>query len=103
MSISKENLEIKNRILEFEKKIEDMHLAFQKYCKGIEARMPDWERLQQDLLLFSRRKVYDLVLAKQLDRVLYMFQNRKTIWLRSVDQFHSTVRNRKEGPSSTSS
>ena len=28
MSISKENLEIKRRILELEQKIEDMHLAF---------------------------------------------------------------------------
>ena len=90
MSISKENLEIKNRILEFERKIEEMHLAFQKYTKGIEARMPDWERLQQELLQFSKRKIYDLVLSKQLDRVLYKFQNRKSIWLRSVDEFHHT-------------
>jgi hypothetical protein len=64
-----------------------MHLGFQKYTKGIEARMPDWERFQQDLLQFSKRKIYDLVLSKQLERVLYKFQNRKIIWLRSIDEF----------------
>jgi len=86
MSISKENLEIKNKILEFEQKIEEMHLAFQKYSKGIEAKKPDWERLQQELLQFSRRKIYDFVLSKQMDRVLFKFQNRKLIWLRWVEE-----------------
>jgi hypothetical protein len=98
MSISKENLEIRNKILEFEHKIEEMHLGFQKYCKGIEARTPDWERLQQELLQFSKRKVYDLVLSKQLDRVLYKFQNRKSIWLRWVDELHHTAKNKDKGP-----
>jgi hypothetical protein len=94
MSISKENLEIRNKILEFERKIEEMHLAFQKYTKGIEARMPDWERFQQELLQFSKRKIYDLVLSKQLDRVLYKFQNRKSIWLRLVDEFQHARKNK---------
>ena len=94
MSISKENLEIRNKILEFERKIEEMHLGFQKYTKGIEARMPDWERFQQELLQFSKRKIYDLVLSKQLDRVLYKFQNRKSIWLRSVDEFQHARKNK---------
>jgi len=86
MSISKENIEIKNKIFEFEQKIEEMHLGFQKYSKGIEAKKPDWERLQQELLQFSKRKIYDFVLSKQMDRVLYKFQNRKVIWLRWVEE-----------------
>lgn len=94
MSISKENLEIKNKILEFDRKIEEMHLGFQKYTKGIEAKMPDWERFQQDLLQFSKRKIYDLVLSKQLERVLYKFQNRKSIWLRSVEEFQHARKNK---------
>lgn len=101
MSISKENLEIKNKILEFERKIEEMHLGFQKYTKGIESRMPDWERFQQDLLQFSKRKIYDLVLSKQLDRVLYKFQNRKSIWLRSVDDFQHARKNKEPLPVGT--
>ncbi len=101
MSISKENLEIKSKILEFEQKIEGMHLEFQKYCNGIEARMPDWGRLQQDLLQFSKRKIFDLVLSKQLDRVLYKFQNRKSIWLRGVDEYQHTLKNKGEDRSSS--
>ena len=98
MSISKENLEIKNKILEFERKIEEMHLGFQKYTKGIESRMPDWERLQQELLHFSKRKIYDLVLSKQLDRVLYKFQNRKGIWLRSIADFQHSGKSKEKDP-----
>jgi hypothetical protein len=71
-----------------------MHLGFQKYTKGIEARMPDWERFQQDLLQFSKRKIYDIVLSKQLERVLYKFQNRKSIWLRAVDEFQHANKNK---------
>ncbi len=101
MSISKENLEIKNRLLDFEQKIEQMHLSFQKYSKGIETKMPDWERLQQDLLQFSRRKIYDFVLSKQLDKVLYKFQNRKSIWLRWIDDSQRSARNQGNNPLAT--
>jgi hypothetical protein len=98
MSISKENVEIKNKILDFEKRIEDMHLNIQKYCQGIEPKLPDWAQLQQDLLLFSKRRIYDLVLSRQLDRVLYKFQNRKSIWIRWVEEFQHAGRDKPEGP-----
>jgi hypothetical protein len=92
MSISKENLEIKNKIFDLEKRIENMHLDFQKYCQGTETRMPGWEQLQTELLQFSKRKIFDMVLAKQLERVLYKFQSRKTIWLKWVEQFQKAGR-----------
>ena len=102
MSISKEILEIKNKIFGLEQRIEDMHLEFQKYCKGLDTRMPDWEQLQRDLLQFSKRKIYDIVLSKQMDRVLYKFQNRKSIWLRWVEEFQHTARSSAEHAPTTS-
>ena len=90
MLISEENLKARNSILDFEKRIDEMHLGFQKYLKRLETRMPDWERLEKDLISFSRKRVYDLELSKQLDRVLYKFQNRKSIWLKWVEEFHRT-------------
>ena len=86
--ISEENQKARNRILGFEKMIEEMHLDFQKYQRGLETKRPDWERLEKDLLLFSRKRVYDLELSKQLDRILYKFQNRKKIWLKWMEEFH---------------
>jgi hypothetical protein len=59
--------------------------------------MPEWEQLQRELLQFSKRKIYDMVLSKQLDRVLYKFQNRKSIWLRWVEQFQSASGTKGEG------
>jgi hypothetical protein len=97
MSISKENLELKNRIFDLERRIEDMHLDFQKYCQGIETRMPDWEQLQRELLQFSKRKIYDMVLSRQMDRVLYKFQNRKNIWRRWVEKLQTASRTKDEG------
>ena len=88
MLISEENLKARNSIFDFEKRIDDMHLDFQKYRKRLETKMPDWQRLEKDLINFSRKKVYDLELSKQLDRVLYKFQNRKSIWLKWVEEFH---------------
>lgn len=96
MSISKENLEIKNRIFDLERRIEDMHLDFQKYCQGIETKIPDWEQLQRELLQFSKRKIYDMVLSKQMDRVLYKFQNRKNIWRRWVEELQASSRTKDE-------
>jgi len=88
MLISEENLKAKNRILGFEKMIDEMHIDFQKYQRGVETKRPDWERLERDLIVFSRKKVYDLELSKQLDRVLFKFQNRKKIWLKWIEEFH---------------
>ena len=87
MLISKEIQETRNRLLDFEKRIDDMHLDFQKYSQGIEVKMPDYERLERELLLFSRRKIFDLQISNQLDRILYKFQNRKKIWLKWADEF----------------
>ena len=88
MLISEENQKARNRILGFEKMIEEMHLDFQKYQRGLETKRPDWERLERDLLVFSRKRVYDMELSKQLDRILYKFQNRKKIWLKWMEEYH---------------
>jgi hypothetical protein len=88
MLISEENLKARNKIFDFEKRTEEMHLAFQKYHQRLETKRPDWEGLEKDMLVFSRKKVYDLELSKQLDRVLYKFQNRKKIWLKWIEEYH---------------
>ena len=95
MVLSKENLAISNSIFEFEKKIDEMHLEVQRYCQSEVQKLPDWERLELDLVIFSRRKVIDLELSKQLDRVMYKFQNRKKIWLGWVEEFQQV---KKEKP-----
>jgi hypothetical protein len=100
MLISKEIQETKSKILEFEKRIEEMHLDFQKYCQGLDPRMPDYERLERELLFFSRRKIYDLELSKQLDRILYKFQNRKRIWVRWAEEFQLGVHEKAQEPKS---
>lgn len=88
MLISKEKQEIRDTILGFEKKIEEMHLGFQKYYAGEENILPDWERLEREILVFSRKKIVDLELSKQLDRVMYKFQNRKKIWVKWAEEAH---------------
>ena len=98
MAISSELQETRNKILDFEKRIEEMHLDFQKYCQGLDPKKPDYERLERDLLFFSRRKIFDLELSKQLDRILYKFQNRKRIWLRWADEFQQGVHAKEEEP-----
>ena len=86
MLISKENLKIRNVIEDFEKRIEDMHLEFDKYrCWEIQ-KMPEWENLEKDLFIYSKKKIFDLELTRQLDRVTHKFQNRKRIWLRWVEE-----------------
>jgi len=98
MPISKELQETRSKILEFEKRIEEMHLDFQKYCQGLDPKMPDHERLERELLFFSRRKIFDLELSKQLDRILYKFQNRKRIWLRWAEEFQHGVHTKAQEP-----
>lgn len=88
MVTSGENAKIRNIIFDLEKRIEAMHLEFLKFHQRESQKMPEWERLEKDLLTFSRRKIYDFGLSKQLDRVLYKFQNRKTIWLRWTEELH---------------
>jgi hypothetical protein len=98
MPISKEIQETRSKIFDFEKRIEEMHLDFQKYCQGLDPRMPDYENLERELLFFSRRKIFDLELSKQLDRILYKFQNRKRIWLRWVEDFQQGVHQKEQQP-----
>jgi len=100
MLISKESQETRSKIFAFEKKIEDMHLDFQNYCQGIDPKMPDYAGLERELVLFSRRKIFDLELSKQLDRILYKFQNRKRIWLRWADEFQQGVHAKEQEPKS---
>jgi hypothetical protein len=87
MLISKDNKAIRERIIEFERKVEEMHLNFQKYSQGIEPKRPDLEMMEKELLGFSRRRIFDLELSKQMDRVLFKFQNRKKIWLKWSEEF----------------
>ena len=88
MPISEESLKTRNTIFEFEKRIDEMQLDFQKYRQGELEKVPDWEKLERELLMYSRRKILDYELSKQLERVLFKFQNRKRIWLRWIEEFH---------------
>jgi hypothetical protein len=85
MLISEEKLELQNAIFALEKRIDEMHEEFQKYYQGDSYKVPEWERLEMDLVHFSRRKIIDLQLSQQLDRVLHKFQGRKRTWLRWVE------------------
>jgi len=91
MSGSEENIGIRGTVFDFEKRIDEMHLEFQRYHLGEQETMPDWERLEMDIIAFSRRKIPDLQLATHLDRVMYKFQNRKKIWLKWVEEFHHII------------
>ncbi len=88
MSISDDILELKRSIEHFDQRIERMHLEFERYLHGDLQKLPDLEGLEKELLAFSRRKIYDIQLSHQLDRVLYKLQNRKKIWMRWVEQAH---------------
>ncbi len=92
MLISKENRELRDAILGFERRIEAMHLDFQKYRLGEADKMPEWERLEREILMLSRRKVFDLELRNHLDRIMHKFQNRKKIWLRWAEEYQQTPR-----------
>jgi hypothetical protein len=85
--ISKDNQAIRAKILDLDRRIEQMHLGFQKYAQGIDPKRPDLEVIEKELLTFSQRRIFDLELSKQLDRVMFKFQNRKKIWLRWVEEF----------------
>ena len=88
MQISKENYELRRDIQRFEKRIEDMHQDFYKYYNGIEKILPPWEALERELLLYSKKTIFDSQIRNNLDRILYKFQNRKKIWLNWVEEYH---------------
>lgn len=81
MRISDKNIETRNRIYDFESRIEDMHIEFYKYYTGEDRKIPDIERFEREIILFSKKKIIDIELSNNLDRILYKFQNRKKIWL----------------------
>lgn len=86
MSIAEEKRKIRETIRRFDSRIEKMHLDFQKFRSGEEKKIPDWESLERELIVFSRQKLFDQELINLLDQVLYKFQNRKRIWLRWVEE-----------------
>ena len=87
MAVADEKSEMIKAISTFETRIEEMHVEFQKYHIGQEVTMPNWQKLEEDLLTFSRRKIYEVVISKNLDRLLYKFQNRKKLWLNWAQEF----------------
>ena len=91
MLISTENRKLREEIMGFDRRIEQMHIDFQTYRAGEARKMPDWERLDRELLGFSRRKIFDLELRNHLDRVMYKFQNRKKIWLKWAEEYQTSV------------
>ena len=92
MQISRQNYDIRSKIMGFEKRTEEMHQDFYKYYNGLEPRMPDWESFERELIEYSRRRITELELSKNLDRVLYKFQNRKKIWLTWHEDLHHKSR-----------
>ena len=88
MLASQESNDIRKIINLFEKKIDEMHLGFSEYYKGMEQKIPDLEKLERDLITFSRYPINELILSKNLERILYKFQNRKKIWLSWVKEVH---------------
>jgi hypothetical protein len=95
MQDSKSNPELKNSIISFEARIDRMHQDFYKYYNGLEPKLPDWEGLERELLLFSKKKIFDTVIAKNLDRIMFKFQNRKKIWLNWVEEYHNSLKPKK--------
>ena len=81
MLLSEEKLKIRNAIRDFDQQIEQMHAEFHKYHHGETKKRPDWEKLERNLVDFSRKSIIDFQLSAQLDRILFKFQNRKKIWL----------------------
>ncbi|MGD8386928.1 MAG: hypothetical protein PVG49_07285 [Desulfobacteraceae bacterium] len=97
MLISTQNREIRDAVVRFDRRIEEMHLEFQKYRTGDARKMPEWQALEREILVFSKRKIPDLELSKQLERVMLKFQNRKKIWLRWIEEYHTQPRTEKPG------
>jgi hypothetical protein len=96
MIVSDEKMAIIKAITDFDAKIDRLHLGFEKYHRGDEPRMPDWQNLESELVSFSRRKIYELEVSNRLDRVLYKFQNRKKIWLTWAEEVHRMPKKKPE-------
>jgi len=85
MDLSKEKQKLIDTIADFDNQIDQMHAQFHKYHTRETKIRPDWERLERKLRGFSGRRIFDIQLSGQLDRVLYKFQNRKKIWLSWIE------------------
>jgi hypothetical protein len=88
MAAFAKNGDIRKQIIEFEKRTEDMHLEFYKFFHGEETKMPNWEQLERELIIYSKRRLFDTLLRNELDRILYKFQNRKKIWFSWIEELH---------------
>ena len=88
MQVSKKNLEIRNTLSDFNRRVDEMHNEFSRFLHGETQKMPECERLEKELVIYSRRKIFDLELSSQLDGILHKFQNRKKIWFRWVEEVH---------------
>jgi len=88
MTLPAEQARLMDTILLFERRIDQMHVQFDKYRHGEIHLLPDWQRFETQLLAFSRRRPHSLELSNQLDRVLFKFQERKRVWLRWAEEFH---------------
>lgn len=88
MQVSKKNLEIRNTLSDFDRRIDEMHNEFSRFRHGKTRKVPECERLEKDLVIYSRKKLFALELSSQLDSILHKFQNRKKIWLRWVEEVH---------------
>ena len=86
---SQDQHRLRAAIAELDQRVEDMHQAFIRFHHGETYQVPDWERLERELLLFSRAPSGEVELATRMDRVLYKFQNRKQIWLKWIEQVHA--------------
>jgi hypothetical protein len=87
MGILDDHTKYREAIVLFDKQIDRLHVEFDRYRRGETRRMPDWQRLERDLLFFSRRKSSSLELSNQLDRVLFKFQVRKKVGLQWAESF----------------
>ncbi len=87
----KDSQEVAMAIAALDLKIEDMHRQFIRYKGEYPAVMPDWKKLERELIDFSRKKIFSPALVSQLDRVLHKFQNRKKIWLSWIDELHRSA------------
>jgi hypothetical protein len=85
MSLSEEKQKILDTITDLDTQIDQMHAQFHKYHTRETKVRPDWKRLESRLRGFSGKKIFDIQLSGQLDRVLYKFQNRKKIWLSWIE------------------
>jgi len=95
MLISDINQKIRGKLEKLEKNIEGMHFKFYEYYKGEAPTVPNWEEIERELLAFSQRTINDFQLSKNLDRILFKFQNRKKIWLTWIEEVHHMSKNQK--------